>query len=123
MRHLVALILLLGPLAGAASAQATPRSIGDCERIKGDLAYNQCLAMFGPKAHTKAASAEVGSVPAAVAAQAASAGAAAAVADEAPAKVQGRRGRSGRYSYRGRSRAVFTVGSTSRSSYRRTRRR
>ena len=33
-----------------AFAQVTPRSIGDCERLKSDLAYNQCLAMFGPEA-------------------------------------------------------------------------
>ncbi|PJI51329.1 hypothetical protein CTI14_62605, partial [Methylobacterium radiotolerans] len=26
-----------------ALAQGTPRSIGECERLKNDLAYNQCL--------------------------------------------------------------------------------
>ena len=33
-----------------ASALAAPRSIGDCESLKNDLAFNQCLAMFGPEA-------------------------------------------------------------------------
>ncbi len=41
---------LLSLLASAACAQATPRSVGECERLKNDLAYNQCLAMFGPAA-------------------------------------------------------------------------
>ena len=57
MRHVLALILLLGPLAGAALAQGAPRSVGDCERIKGDLAYNQCLSLFGPAAKGVAAAA------------------------------------------------------------------
>ena len=38
---------------GAALAQGAPRSVGDCERIKGDLAYNQCLSLFGPAAHVR----------------------------------------------------------------------
>jgi hypothetical protein len=34
----------------AASAQSSPpASVADCERLKNDLAYNQCLASFGPK--------------------------------------------------------------------------
>jgi hypothetical protein len=53
MRHALALLLFLGPFAGAALAQGAPRSVGDCERIKGDLAYNQCLSLFGPAAPTK----------------------------------------------------------------------
>ncbi|AWN54172.1 hypothetical protein [Methylobacterium sp. 17Sr1-1] len=57
MRHALALILLLGPLAGAALAQGAPRSVGECERIKGDLAYNQCLSLFGPAAKGVAAAA------------------------------------------------------------------
>ncbi|TGD94700.1 hypothetical protein [Methylobacterium nonmethylotrophicum] len=65
MRHALALFLLLGPFAGAALAQGAPRSVGDCERIKGDLAYNQCLSLFGPAAPTKSVS------PAAAAAAAA----------------------------------------------------
>jgi hypothetical protein len=108
------LALLVGPLAGAALAQGAPRSIGDCERIKGDLAYNQCLAMFGPKANVKAASAESMPVPAPQAA--------ASAAVEEP-RVRGRRGRYGRYARGGRSRAVFTVGQVSHRAYRRSRRR
>ncbi|TNC11095.1 hypothetical protein FF100_21075 [Methylobacterium terricola] len=57
MRHALALFLLLGPLAGGALAQGAPRSVGDCERIKGDLAYNQCLSLFGPAAKSLAAAA------------------------------------------------------------------
>lgn len=55
MRHALAFLLFLGPLAGAALAQGAPRSVGDCERIKGDLAYNQCLSLFGPAAKSIAA--------------------------------------------------------------------
>jgi hypothetical protein len=32
----------------AASAQAAPKNIDDCEKIKEPMAYNQCLASFGP---------------------------------------------------------------------------
>ncbi|KMO13496.1 hypothetical protein [Methylobacterium platani] len=69
MRHALALFLLLGPLAGAALAQGAPRSVGDCERIKGDLAYNQCLSLFGPAAKslasgvTAAAAAAAAAIP------------------------------------------------------------
>ncbi|MEE8630724.1 hypothetical protein [Methylobacterium ajmalii] len=59
MRHALA-FLLLGPLclgSGAAQAQGVPRSVGECERIKGDLAYNQCLSLFGPAAKNVAAAA------------------------------------------------------------------
>lgn len=41
---------LLSLIGTAALAQSTPRSVGECERLKNDLAYNQCLAMFGPAA-------------------------------------------------------------------------
>jgi hypothetical protein len=47
MRLLLAAALLCLP--AAALAQGSPRSIEDCERIKVDMAYNQCLASFGPK--------------------------------------------------------------------------
>lgn len=43
-------LLSLLVLAPAALAQGTPRSVSECERLKNDLAYNQCLAMFGPAA-------------------------------------------------------------------------
>ena len=48
MKFLVAFLVLAWPL--AATAQTAPRSIADCEKVKGDLAYNQCLASFGPPA-------------------------------------------------------------------------
>lgn len=38
-----------------AFGQSNPRSMSDCERLKNDLAYNQCLAMFGPAAKNIAA--------------------------------------------------------------------
>jgi len=47
MKYLLTCLLLLCPL--AAAAQTPPKSVSDCEQIKSDLAYNQCLASFGPK--------------------------------------------------------------------------
>ena len=40
-------IVVLGVLA-AASARAAPKNIDDCEKIKEPMAYNECLASFGP---------------------------------------------------------------------------
>ena len=40
-------VFLIVALAGA-NAQAAPRKIGDCEAIEEPLAYNACLASFGP---------------------------------------------------------------------------
>ena len=45
MRHLLIGALLLGPSAAAAQ----PAAPSDCEGIRNDLAYNRCLASFGPK--------------------------------------------------------------------------
>jgi hypothetical protein len=42
----------------AAPAGAAPSSINDCEKIEAADAYNQCLALFGPVAHTHGASAK-----------------------------------------------------------------
>ncbi len=39
----------------AAPAGAAPGSINDCEKIEAADAYNQCLASFGPVAHTHGA--------------------------------------------------------------------
>ena len=58
MKYLIALLLLTWPLAVAAQ----PRSIADCERVKGDLAYNQCLASFGPPARSGATRSTAGEV-------------------------------------------------------------
>jgi hypothetical protein len=49
MKHLIACVLLLCPLGAAAQSPDAPTSVADCEKIKSDLAYNQCLASFGPK--------------------------------------------------------------------------
>jgi hypothetical protein len=54
MRSILALAALIAVLPLAAAAQA-PRTIEDCERIKADLAYNQCLASFGPKVGERSA--------------------------------------------------------------------
>lgn len=45
MKYLVFGLMTLWPVA----ALAQPSSLADCERIKNDHAYNQCLASFGPK--------------------------------------------------------------------------
>jgi hypothetical protein len=49
MKHLLTCLLLLCPVAVAAQSSSPPASVTDCERLKNDLAYNQCLASFGPK--------------------------------------------------------------------------
>ncbi|MGA8170719.1 MAG: hypothetical protein WB816_07800, partial [Methylocystis sp.] len=40
-------IVVFGLLVGV-SAQAGPKNIDDCEKIKEPMAYNECLASFGP---------------------------------------------------------------------------
>jgi hypothetical protein len=91
MKPVVLAALLLVPF--AAMAQPAPKSIADCEKIKGDLAYNQCLANFGPKMGERRPRA-----------------AAAASADDEPVVTRGRRGRSGYARRGGRQRAVFEIG-------------
>ncbi|KAA2235607.1 hypothetical protein [Salinarimonas soli] len=95
MRHLLAALLILLP--ASAFAQGAPRSIADCERIKVDMAYNQCLAEFGPKRGERPPRG----------AQVSESG-----EEAAPAAV--RSSRRGRASYqrgrRGRKAASFTVG-------------
>ena len=54
--------LLLCALPAAAAAQPA-RSIADCERIKNDLAYNQCLASFGPRVGARAPRMQAGEDP------------------------------------------------------------
>jgi hypothetical protein len=111
-----------------AQAQGAPRSVSDCERLKNDLAYNQCLAMFGPAAKNVAggvsagaasASAEVASalaaIPQSIAASAAATGAAIASI--------GHRTRRGRHARRGRQSASFAIAGGESRSYRRHRRR
>lgn len=89
------------------SALAAPRSVSDCESLKNDLAYNQCLAMFGPEArNVGGGDGGSPSMPAATA----SAGAALPMADEPAAQT--RRGRHGRHRYgrHGRQVAAFAIG-------------
>ncbi|GJD57610.1 hypothetical protein [Methylobacterium dankookense] len=121
-RPLPRLPLAIGFLLAAALpalAQGTPRSINDCERLKNDLAYNQCLSMFGPAARNVAGGYAAGELPTtpAVPANAQANLQAEALANtplaipqaEEPA-VETRRGRR-RYGRHGRQAAVFTVGS------------
>ncbi len=104
--------LAVGLLIGAglpALGQGTPRSIGECERLKNDLAYNQCLAMFGPAAKNVAggfASSEANAAP--------QASTPLAIPQAEEPVVESRRGRSRRSVRYGRQRAVFTSGSTRR---------
>ncbi|WP_342151333.1 hypothetical protein [Methylorubrum sp. SB2] len=97
-------------LAAPAAAQGTPRNMAECERLKNDLAYNQCLAMFGPPARNVGGgdgSATV-SAPMPVASTATIPGI---PAVEEPELQEGRRARRSRYSRRnGRMSATFTVG-------------
>lgn len=90
-RYLIAVLFLATPL--AAAAQTAPKSIEDCESIKVDMAYNQCLASFGPKFGARPARVQVGQDPESSVAQ---------------RSVQRRRGtiRRGR---RGRQSASFSV--------------
>ena len=105
-------VVLLPCLALAAHAQGSPRSMADCERLKNDLAYNQCLAMFGPPAKNVAtgdgglASAPITSVPA----PASTSVAGIPSVEEPELETRGRRGRRGRHARRGgRQSAVFAV--------------
>lgn len=58
MRYFITFLLLVWPLAAAAQ----PRSIADCEKVKGDLAYNQCLASFGPSVRSGATRSSAGEI-------------------------------------------------------------
>jgi hypothetical protein len=94
MKHLVLAALLAFPF--AAAAQPAPKSIADCEKIKGDLAYNQCLANFGPKMGERRSRGAAAAAP----------------VDDGDESVvtRGRRGRSGYARRGGRQRAVFEIG-------------
>lgn len=59
-KHLLAALFLLVPLSAAAQS---PSAIGDCEKIKNDMAYNQCLASFGPKVGQRAPRVGIGQDP------------------------------------------------------------
>lgn len=97
-------------LAGSGPALAAPRSIGECESLKNDLAYNQCLAMFGPEARNVGGGDGGGGGGMSIPAATASASAAEPVAaEEAVQPARGRRGRA-RYGRRGRQVAAFAIG-------------
>jgi hypothetical protein len=81
-KHLLAALFLLAPLSAAAQA---PGSIGDCEKLKNDMAYNQCLASFGPKVGQRAPRVGIGQDPETSVAEAPSRG--------GTRVVRGRRGR------------------------------
>ena len=108
----LACLLVTMAAIGPAAAQGTPRSVSDCERLKNDLAYNQCLAMFGPAAKNVAGG-EGGGSNASTSTSVVSADAAAAAgipsADEPELQMPGRRGRHGRASRRGRQSMSFAV--------------
>ena len=119
--RLVASILCLVPF--AALAQGTPRSIGECERLKNDLAYNQCLAMFGPAAKNVAGGFAEGAASASASVATALAAIPSGIAAALPTvQERAHRGRRGRYSRHGRQSASFDTGGGSRA-YRRHRRR
>ena len=125
-RPLPRLPLAIGFLLAAALpalGQGAPRSINDCERLKNDLAYNQCLSMFGPAAKNVAGGYAAGELPATPAApvnlQAEGlANTLLAIPQAEEPAVETRRGRR-RYGRHGRQIAVFTVGGETRSRRRR----
>lgn len=57
MRIVLAVVLAVSP--AVAVAQGKPRTLEDCEKIDAPLAYNACLASFGPKRGERAAPASM----------------------------------------------------------------
>ncbi|MRI55182.1 hypothetical protein D8770_14600 [Methylobacterium sp. DB1607] len=113
-RLVASLVILAAPLAVlSAAAQGTPRSMAECERLKNDLAYNQCLAMFGPPARNVASGG--GYVSGGDAASSTSSVASTATIPGIPSieepDVEPVRRRGRRSSRRGRASASFDVGS------------
>ena len=54
MRSILTTVFVAALVAVPAQSKAAPRSIDDCEKIQAADAYNQCLALFGPLAHSAA---------------------------------------------------------------------
>jgi hypothetical protein len=50
LRSILTAVFVAALVAAPAQSRASPRSIGDCEKIQAADAYNQCLALFGPLA-------------------------------------------------------------------------
>lgn len=122
------LAFLLSPaLLGTAAAQGAPRAVSECERLKNDLAYNQCLSMFGPAAKNVAAGDGTASSTATAAAlppvMPGSLAAIPTVKEPEQEVRRGRRFRRGSYGRGGRQSASFSVGGGETRSYRRHRRR
>ena len=121
LRPTLVLLAFLAPT--LAAAQGVPRSVGECERLKNDLAYNQCLAMFGPAARNVAGGFAEGAASASASVATALAAIPPGIAAALPlAQETGRRGRRGRYTRHGRQSASFDTAGGSRP-YRRHRRR
>lgn len=100
-----ACLLTVIVVAAPAAAQGTPRSVAECERLKNDLAYNQCLAMFGPAAKNVGGGDGSSSPGPVASAPIISSDAAAAAGipspDEPELQMPGRRGRHARSARRG----------------------
>ena len=122
LRPTLVLFAILAP--SLAAAQGAPRSVGECERLKNDLAYNQCLAMFGPAAKNVAGGFAQGAASGSASVATALAAIPPSIAAALPSAVTdtGRRGRRGRYTRHGRQSASFDTGGSTRQ-YRRHRRR
>lgn len=116
LRPHVLVTLCLAASTAPAAAQGTPRSMAECERLKNDLAYNQCLALFGPPARNVASGGgyTAGSDPAPSTSSVASTATIPGIpsVEEPDIEPVGRRGRRGRAARRnGRASASFDVGS------------
>lgn len=89
--------------------------MAECERLKNDLAYNQCLAMFGPPARNIASGGgyvSTSDTTASTTSVATTATIPGIPSVEEPDVEPARRGRRGRYGRRhGRASASFDVGS------------
>jgi hypothetical protein len=94
MRLPTAFLIALLPLAAAAQTSSAPRSIADCEKISAALAYNECLASFGPRVGERRARAAVAEP---------------ADGEERQVRRRGRGGRSVVRGRRGRQAAAFEI--------------
>ncbi|WP_244528778.1 hypothetical protein [Methylobacterium gossipiicola] len=122
LRPTLVLLAIVAPC--LAAAQGAPRSVGECERLKNDLAYNQCLAMFGPAAKNVAGGFAQGAASASTSVATALAAIPSSIAAALPPALSdtGGRSRRGRYGRHGRQSASFDTGGGGRH-YRRHRRR
>lgn len=108
MKPLILILLLIFPVVASAQTNSAPKSIADCENVKGDLAYNQCLASFGPAMRSRPGIVAPGQDPEEVAPVRASQGRQAARRGRA---IRGRQAYRGGRAIRGRQSASFEIGS------------